>query len=468
MRGVQIVAVAAALIATVLLGIGLALPLRPTYSASEKRALASFPTATTETLLSGAYFTDLATWFSDTFPCRETLLSLGAKLESLYGPQGESFYGNRSTAVADTIPETAESLAPVMTLAAAEPEGAADEANASASPSSLAHDKSATGALDQYAALVETNADGTLKEKKAEKAEVNGEQAGSIYVTNHRGYEIYYYNQGGAVKYASMINTYRARFPKCEVYDILVPNSFGVELDRSTQAALGSSNMEDAFNYIYSMIDPEVHKVSVFETLLQHKNEYIYFHTDHHWTGLGAYYAYMRFCDAKGIEPHSLRDYQKESFDGFYGTFYFSTNRSEALKQNPDTVEAWLPIATNEMEYINQLGEQGHAQVINDVTNSNAGDKYSAFIHGDNPLTVIHNPHRSDGSACVLIKESYGNAFAPYLVDHYEDVYVVDYRHFEGSIAQLIEEYGVQDIIFLNNVMALSERASGMMMGLLG
>ena len=183
MRGVQIVAVAAALIATVLLGIGLALPLRPTYSASEKRALASFPTATTETLLSGAYFTDLATWFSDTFPCRETLLSLGAKLESLYGPQGESFYGNRSTAVADTIPETAESLAPVMTLAAAEPEGAADEANASATPSSLAHDKSATGALDQYAALVETNADGTLKEKKAEKAEVNGEQAGSIYVT---------------------------------------------------------------------------------------------------------------------------------------------------------------------------------------------------------------------------------------------------------------------------------------------
>ena len=47
MRGVQIVAVAAALIATVLLGIGLALPLRPTYSTSEKRALASFPTATT-------------------------------------------------------------------------------------------------------------------------------------------------------------------------------------------------------------------------------------------------------------------------------------------------------------------------------------------------------------------------------------------------------------------------------------
>ena len=76
MRGVQIVAVVAALIATVLLGIGLALPLRPTYSASEKRALASFPTASAETLLSVAYFTDLATWFSDTFPCRETLLSL--------------------------------------------------------------------------------------------------------------------------------------------------------------------------------------------------------------------------------------------------------------------------------------------------------------------------------------------------------------------------------------------------------
>lgn len=460
-RGVQVLLAAMGIVCLGLLGTGLALPLRPSYSASEKRALAAFPAVTRASPLSGQYFTDLTSWFSDTFPGRETLLTLGAKVESLYGPQGDAFYGNDTQTVADTIPETAESLAPVMEL------GSEEDSEETASASELRADASAVEALDQYASLIETNADGTLKEKKSEKAEVTGEKAGSIYVTNHCGYEIYYYNQGGAVKYASMINTYQARFPQCTVYDILVPNSFGVMLDAGTQAALGSSNMEDGFNYIYSLMDPAVKKVSVFDTLRQHKSEYLYFHTDHHWTALGAYYAYMRFCAAKGIEPHSLREYEKKSFDGFYGTFYFSTNRSEALKQNPDTVEAWVPMATNQMEYIDSLGEKHEGQVIGDVTDANAGDKYSTFIHGDNPLTVIHNPLLHDGSACVLIKESYGNAFAPYLVDHYENVYVVDYRHYEGDLGALIENYGIQDIIFLNNAVALSERAAGLMLGLL-
>ncbi len=461
-RGLRALYTAAAAASLGLLGLSLALPLRPDYSASEKRSLAEFPTPEMSSLLSGAYFTELSTWFSDTFPFREELLSADARLEGWYGPQGDAYYGNKEHAAADEIPEAAETLAPVMTLSG---DGAEDT---SAADTENEESRSAADALDRYASMVETNEDGTLKIRKEEKTEVSGEQAGNIYVTRHCGYEIYYYNQGGAVKYASMINTYKAAFPECEIYDILVPNSFGVELDTGTQAALGSSNMQDSFNYIFSMMDPEVHRISMFEALLQHKDEYIYFHTDHHWTGLGAYYAYTEFCKAKGITPHALSDYEKQSFPDFYGTFYFSTNRSEALKQNPDTVEAWVPMATNDMQYVDQQGSLGSAHVINDMSEANAGDKYSTFIFGDHPLTVIHNPTQADGSACVLIKESYGNAFAPYLVDHYEDVYVVDYRHFQGDLRELIREYGIQDIIFLNNAQALTEKASEQMLALLG
>ncbi len=461
-RGLRALYTAAAAASLGLLGLSLALPLRPDYSASEKRSLAEFPTPEMSSLLSGAYFTELSTWFSDTFPFREELLSADARLEGWYGPQGDAYYGNKEHAAADEIPEAAETLAPVMTLSG---DGAEDT---SAADTENEESRSAADALDRYASMVETNEDGTLKIRKEEKTEVSGEQAGNIYVTRHCGYEIYYYNQGGAVKYASMINTYKAAFPECEIYDILVPNSFGVELDTGTQAALGSSNMQDSFNYIFSMMDPEVHRISMFEALLQHKDEYIYFHTDHHWTGLGAYYAYTEFCKAKGITPHALSDYEKQSFPDFYGTFYFSTNRSEALKQNPDTVEAWVPMATNDMQYVDQQGSLGSAHVINDMSEANAGDKYSTFIFGDHPLTVIHNPTQADGSACVLIKESYGNAFAPYLVDHYEDVYVVDYRYFQGDLRELIREYGIQDIIFLNNAQALTEKASEQMLALLG
>ena len=43
------------------------LPLRPTRSQMEKRNLAEFPAFSVEALVSGDYFDDISTWFSDTF-----------------------------------------------------------------------------------------------------------------------------------------------------------------------------------------------------------------------------------------------------------------------------------------------------------------------------------------------------------------------------------------------------------------
>ena len=60
----------------------------------------------------------------------------------------------------------------------------------------------------------------------------------------------------------------------------------------------------------------------------------------------------------------------------------------------------------------------------------------------------------SDGSSCVVIKESFGNAFVPFLVDHYETVYVVDYRYYPEGLTALIRDKGIKDVIFINNISA--------------
>ena len=74
---------------------------------------------------------------------------------------------------------------------------------------------------------------------------------------------------------------------------------------------------------------------------------------------------------------------------------------------------------------------------------------------GDNPYTVIENPDLTDGSACIVVKESFGNAFVPFLVDHYQTVYVVDYRYYTGSITALARSKGVSDVLFVNNLSAI-------------
>ena len=85
-----------------------------------------------------------------------------------------------------------------------------------------------------------------------------------------------------------------------------------------------------------------------------------------------------------------------------------------------------------------------------------AANKYMCFIGGDNPVSTIHNKDIKDGSSIVVIKESYGNAFVPFLVDSYEYVYVIDYRYFDGNLIDFVEENDIEDVLFLNYISTTS------------
>ena len=97
--------------------------------------------------------------------------------------------------------------------------------------------------------------------------------------------------------------------------------------------------------------------------------------------------------------------------------------------------------------------------VIYDVTDYGASLKYSTFIASDNPYTVIENKSLTDGSACIVVKESFGNAFVPFLVDHYQTIYVVDYRYWTGSVSELEEKKQVSDVLFLNNLSMIRNKS---------
>jgi hypothetical protein len=196
----------------------------------------------------------------------------------------------------------------------------------------------------------------------------------------------------------------------------------------------------------------QVKTVSLYDTLMSHRKEYIYFRTDHHWTSKGAYYAYRQFCEAKGIQGHELSDYHQEGFGSFLGSFYLDTDHNKSLRR--DNVKAYFPVDHKKMTmtYHDQNGGKYKSSVIANGKKYSLQLKYCAFLAGDNPYTVIHNKKIKDGSGCVVVKESYGNAFVPYLADHYEKIYVIDYRYWKGSISSLAKQQKVQDVIFINNI----------------
>ena len=301
------------------------------------------------------------------------------------------------------------------------------------------------------------NEDGQEPEEQKNPAiESNAEikDFGNVVLIGDAAYELYSYSDKTAEKYASYINTAAEKLAgSADVYDVIIPLSSGITLPDNYYDKISSSNQKKAMESIVKKLSNNVKTVNMYDNLMKHRNEYIYFRTDHHWTALGAYYGYEEFCRAKGVLPITLDRHETVEFDGFLGSFYNDTNKSKVLEKNPDTIKAYYPISPDtSLVYTTTSGKSNSWDVIYDVSNYPAYAKYSTFIAGDNPYTVIKNDNLKDGSSCVVVKESFGNAFVPFLVDHYEKIYVVDYRYWQGNVVKLAKEKKVDDVIFLNNL----------------
>ncbi len=271
---------------------------------------------------------------------------------------------------------------------------------------------------------------------------------GGIIVIGKSAYEMYSYVEKTAKNFTRVINYAANKLEgKTDVYSMVVPLSFGVTLPDKYWGKINSSNEKDSLDKLYGKFNDKVISVNPYENLMKHRNEYIYYRTDHHWTSLGAYYAYETWCETKGLLPISPDRREKKNYGNFLGSLYYDTKEA-ALKKKPDKLIAYFPIGG---AYIGKK-DGSKKDVITDVSDYPISLKYNAFIGGDNAKTVIHNDNINTKSVCVVVKESFGNAFVPYLTDHYSKVIVLDYRYFEGNIIDFCKKNKADDLIFINNI----------------
>ena len=297
-----------------------------------------------------------------------------------------------------------------------------------------------------------------------QRIELKGDQQqyDAVYRVGDTGYEMYSYVDSTAKKYADNVNAVAdALAGKANVYMLPIPLSSGVSLPDDLYGKDIFADQKAAEQKIIGYMNGNVKSVALYDALLAHRTEYIYFRTDHHWTATGAYYAYEQFCKAKGITPTPISSYKVDEYDGFLGTFYRDSSQNATMGANPDKVVAYHPLST---EATLDYGDSENAsltrgKIIYDESDAPASLKYGAFITGDNAYSIINNPDVTNGSSCIVVKESFGNAFVPFLTDHYQTIYVLDYRYWKGSISQFAQSKGVQDVLFVNNLSAIRSTA---------
>jgi hypothetical protein len=231
------------------------------------------------------------------------------------------------------------------------------------------------------------------------------------------------------------------------MYSILVPTALEFS-DKAYSDAQDSQ--KEAIDKVNSLLNG-VFPVDVYSELQLNADDNLYFKTDHHWTMDGAYCAYKKFMDMSGGKAVEKSDYERKENGEFYGSLYLKA-KSQLTAQEKDTIYYYdvsekydISIKMRAEDNVTVYGEDSP------VFHTDK-DNYLLFFGGDNPIMEITNNQNTDGKTIVVIKDSYANAFLPWLISSYGKVVVIDPRSFGGSLVEEVNNYNADEVLVLNYV----------------
>ncbi len=167
------------------------------------------------------------------------------------------------------------------------------------------------------------------------------------------------------------------------------------------------------------------------DILTINNDDYIYYRTDHHWTTLGAWYAYSQFAPFSGFMPFEYGSRPLFSIDDFLGTSY---SKSREINPESDTIEYYdfsiKKLTADGKEY----------DSLYNAEQFTLRDKYAAFLQGNNGYTVIQSVYSEEKLGSILIiKDSFANSLVPMLTEHYNTIHVIDPRFYKDGYKQFAD-----------------------------
>lgn len=370
---------------------------KQTFSENENRALASWPVYSFDTLKDGSYMSGIQTYLSDHFPLRDPFMTLKTKYEMLTGRE---------------------------------------EIN------------------DIYLAKDGYYIEAYKTPKQQKKIITQFQKLQDAITTDAK-------ENVRVMLVPTAISTYNAKLPCCapdqgvlrqvdtmnEIYAAL-PNMQKVDAWSALQTAAAQENTDrtqasgdaDGAQPVADAGDADRDTSTA---------DGLYYHTDHHWTTHGAYVGYQAYCDAAGLSPIPEADFQKTCVTtDFHGTIFSKLHDSTV----PGDAITLYEYPANQLT----VSYPDTGEVTDTLYNRDylaQKDKYSVFLNNLHPLVEITNARADSDRQLVLIKDSYANSMVPFLVHHYQKIYVFDTRYYRFGPSSFINEHPeVTDVLLLYNM----------------
>lgn len=277
------------------------------------------------------------------------------------------------------------------------------------------------------------------------KVEENG-----VYLSKN-GYLMEAFNAPSQTQYDATVNamtSFAQEHSDLKQYALIAPNS--VNILKSNLPAFAPADDQNPWidKLKDSLTSAGVTFIDIRDTFTDHKTEDLYYHTDHHWTTLGAYYAYLQAAAAMGIDTSSDSYDKAPVSQTFKGTL---SAKSGFRSGETDEIDVFLPNGDNALSsVVNYVDEQKKSASFYDTSKLNTRDKYALFFGGNHAQIKISTPTESNNTLLVL-KDSYANSFIPFLAQHYRKIIMIDPRYYYGDLEQLLQVENVQEVLYLYN-----------------
>lgn len=260
--------------------------------------------------------------------------------------------------------------------------------------------------------------------------------------------------------YSDMVNRWRGSLDSSiRLWNMIVPTSAAYYLPEGAKGL--SNDQHPVIRRAYTQMGEGVRAVDVWDSLSSHVSEPIYARTDHHWMPLGAYYAARAFASQAGVAVPDTADYERKVIHGFNGTMG-RWSESRTVKNTTEDFIWYRPldssrITTTYLDHrilrsvVSISGEPYESSFFLPRRDGSSG-AYSTFMNGDARTTRVRYPEARSGRRLLIVKDSYGNALASFLLRSFDEVNVIDFRYFQGNVLDYITQAGITDVLIVNNL----------------
>lgn len=232
---------------------------------------------------------------------------------------------------------------------------------------------------------------------------------------------------------------------KIPVRMMLVPDAANV-LNHSLPALAKPEDQTQMFSMVRKDLGDSVEWIDVSAELNKHKTEKIYYKTDHHWTTLGAFYAFQAAAPSLGIEGDLSGKYVSHAVSNSFNGMLAS--KSGVNLGEKEQIDIYVPTEEDTDLIVDYVDEGKRSTSLYDSSKLKEKDQYTVFLGGNSSLLDIRTVSTST-KRLLLVKDSFANSFIPFLTPYYREIVVVDPRYYSGTINDLMDSYRISEVLFL-------------------